>query len=212
MKKCLLMIVLLITSLSSFANGLLKGKITTTANQAIAGASVKNTVSDAKAIADGQGNYELNLPAGSYTIEYDAKGFSKKQIADILITDGITTTIDVVLSASKKNTINAVTVKSTFKKENINALITKQKNSATIMDAISAEAIKQVPAKNAADVVKRVSGITIIDNKYIVIRGLSDRYNAAYLNGSPLPSTDPDKKAFSFDIFPSKPYVPKKPF
>jgi hypothetical protein len=203
MKKCLLMIVLLITSLSSFANGLLKGKITTTANQAIAGASVKNTVSDAKAIADGQGNYELNLPAGSYTIEYDAKGFSKKQIADILITDGITTTIDVVLSASKKNTINAVTVKSTFKKENINALITKQKNSATIMDAISAEAIKQVPAKNAADVVKRVSGITIIDNKYIVIRGLSDRYNAAYLNGSPLPSTDPDKKAFSFDIFPS---------
>jgi len=37
----------------------------------------------------------------------------------------------------------------------------------------------------------------------VVVRGLNDRYNACFLNGSPLPSSEPDRKAFSFDIFPS---------
>lgn len=50
---------------------------------------------------------------------------------------------------------------------------------------------------------KRVSGASIQDGKYAVIRGLPDRYNAAYLNGSPLPSSEPDRRAFAFDIFPA---------
>ncbi|HLC83465.1 MAG TPA: TonB-dependent receptor, partial [Bacteroidia bacterium] len=49
----------------------------------------------------------------------------------------------------------------------------------------------------------RVSGASIQDNKFVIIRGLSDRYNTAMVNGLPLPSTEPDRKAFSFDIFPS---------
>ena len=48
-----------------------------------------------------------------------------------------------------------------------------------------------------------VSGASIQDNKFAVIRGLNDRYNAAFLNGAPLPSSESDRKAFSFDIFPS---------
>jgi TonB dependent receptor/TonB-dependent Receptor Plug Domain len=204
MKKILLLIALFALHLPSIANGVLKGKITNEALQELGSASIKiMSMPDSSFSADAQGNFDIALLPGTYTIVFDAKGYSKKEISDVIITDNNTTTFDVVLLANKKNKITGITVKSTFKKESTNALITKQKNSSTIMDAISAETIKQVPAKSAADVVKRVSGITIIDNKYIVIRGLSDRYNAAYLNGSPLPSTDPDKKAFSFDIFPS---------
>jgi TonB-dependent receptor len=50
---------------------------------------------------------------------------------------------------------------------------------------------------------KRISGASIQDNKFVIIRGLNDRYNAAYINGAPLPSSESDRKAFSFDIFPS---------
>ncbi len=203
MKNFLSFVLFFIISSGAFANGLLKGRVTTEALQSINNASIKISNVNEEVKTNAQGNYEISLLPGTYTIIFDANGYQKKEILDIVITEANTTTLDVILQPNKKNSLSGVIVKSTVKKENINTLIAKQKNSSTIMDAISAEAIKQVPAKSAADVVKRVSGITIVDNKYIVIRGLSDRYNAAYLNGSPLPSTDPDKKAFSFDIFPS---------
>src|SRR5690606_23150562 len=78
-----------------------------------------------------------------------------------------------------------------------------QKNSASVSDGISAEAIRRTPDKNTSDVLKRVSGASIQDNKFAIVRGLNERYNAAYLNGAPLPSSESDRKAFSFDIFPS---------
>jgi TonB-dependent receptor len=203
MKNGLILIALLVSSFVVLGNGFVKGKITNQALEVLVNASIVIDKKDSIMKSDAQGNYEIELPEGTYKITFDAKGYLKKEVADILIVDGNATIVDVTLQPNKKNSISGVTVKSTFKKESINTLIAKQKNSATIMDAISSEVIKQMPAKSAADVVKRVSGITIVDNKYIVIRGLSDRYNAAYLNSSPLPSTDPDKKAFSFDIFPS---------
>jgi TonB-dependent receptor len=78
-----------------------------------------------------------------------------------------------------------------------------QKNSANVSDGISAETIKRTPDKNTSDVLKRISGASIQDNRFVIVRGLNDRYNAALLNGAPLPSSEPDRKAFSFDIFPS---------
>ena len=57
--------------------------------------------------------------------------------------------------------------------------------------------------KNTGEVLRRVSGASIQDNKFVIIRGLSDRYNSAFINGAALPSSEPDKKAFSFDIIPS---------
>jgi hypothetical protein len=48
-----------------------------------------------------------------------------------------------------------------------------------------------------------VSGASVQDNKFVIVRGLSDRYNSAMLNSALLPSSEPDKKAFSFDMFPA---------
>jgi outer membrane receptor protein involved in Fe transport len=52
-------------------------------------------------------------------------------------------------------------------------------------------------------VIKRVTGASIQNDKFAVIRGLNDRYNASFINGAPLPSTESDRKAFAYDIFPS---------
>jgi outer membrane receptor protein involved in Fe transport len=180
------------------------GNIKNQSGQEILNASVKATnLQNAvfNATSDASGNYKLSVPNGVYLIEYDGKGYARKIFESVPVADS-SLELNVVLGPLSKK-MTGVTVKSTIKKENIQSLITLQKNSNSIMDAISAEAIKQIPSRNTADVMKRISGITLVDNKFIVVRGLSDRYNAAYLNGSPLPSTDPDKKAFAFDIFPS---------
>jgi outer membrane receptor protein involved in Fe transport len=192
-----------------FANGLIAQKnifgiIKNQNGQEIKAATVKATNKQNNVFtteSDINGAYTLSLPNGVYLIEYDGKGYARKMFESVPIQDS-NMELNVVLGPLSKK-MAGVTVKSTIKKENIQSLITLQKNSNSIMDAISAEAIKQIPSRNTADVMKRISGITLVDNKFIVVRGLSDRYNAAYLNGTPLPSTDPDKKAFAFDIFPS---------
>ena len=73
-----------------------------------------------------------------------------------------------------------------------------------VSDGISADLIKKSPDKNTSDVLKRISGTSVQENKYVVVRGMNDRYNEAMLNGFILPSSEPDRKTFAFDIFPSE--------
>lgn len=68
---------------------------------------------------------------------------------------------------------------------------------------MAADFIRRTPDKNTSEVLKRVSGTSIQDNKFVVVRGLSDRYNTALINNAQLPSSEPDKKAFSFEMIPS---------
>jgi TonB-dependent receptor len=87
--------------------------------------------------------------------------------------------------------------------ETVNTMLTIQKNSASVSDFITAEQIRRTPDRSTGDVIKRVSGASIQDDRFAIIRGLNDRYNAAFINGAPLPSTESDRKAFAFDIFPA---------
>ncbi len=107
------------------------------------------------------------------------------------------------LETSSSQNLQEVTVTVEIAKENTAALVLMQKNNASVSDGISAETIKRTPDKSTGDVLKRVSGASIQDNKFAIVRGLNERYNIAYINGAPLPSSESDRKAFSFDIFPS---------
>ncbi len=202
--KIILLSISLVISCWASAQSTIEGMVRNQSEQIISGAAIKATNSSNavfETTSDANGMYKLALPNGLYILEYDGKGYARKLFESVEIKDTLMQ-LNVILGPLNKK-MNGATVKTSIKKENIQGLISLQKNSVSIMDAISAEAIKQIPSRNTADVMKRISGITLVDNKFIVVRGLSDRYNAAYLNGAPLPSTDPDKKAFAFDIFPS---------
>ena len=99
--------------------------------------------------------------------------------------------------------VEGVTVTFKINKESTTELVKLQRNSVTSVDGINAETFKRTPDSKVSDVFKRVSGISVVDNKFVVVRGLNDRYNFALLNGLPLPSSESDKRSFSFDIFPS---------
>ena len=155
------------------------------------------------ALSDFDGNFTLSLPAGSYKILLTNFGYKNKTLSDVAVKAGQVQSLTVPLSEADATALEAVTVTGTATKENATALLVQQKNLASVSDGISAESIRRTPDRNTGDVLKRVSGASIQDNKFAIVRGLNDRYNAAYLNGAPLPSTEADRKAFSFDIFPS---------
>lgn len=148
-----------------------------------------------------------NVPIGIYKLEITYVGYAKKFVEDVKVRTNAATVTDI--SISEEATILAtsngegVVVTAKRKQETVNAILTLQKNNIAVSDGISGEAIKRSPDRSTAEVLKRVSGVTIQDNKFPIIRGLSDRYNLALVNGALLPSTETEKRAFSFDMFPS---------
>lgn len=184
--------------------GKIAGKVVdATSGEPLIGASVAIKDSKFGGITDVNGAYSMNkIPVGTYTLVINYLSYSTKEIPGIVVnTDKIT--FQNITLEKKSASMGGVSIETKVQRDNINTLILEQKNAPTVRDGISADAIRRTPDRNTGDVLKRVSGAAIQDNRFAIIRGLNDRYNAAFLNGAPLPSTESDRKAFSFDLFPS---------
>jgi TonB-dependent receptor len=198
MKKLLLIFTFLISTLAAFSQ--ISGTITDSiSNEPVIGVMVLIQGETGKgAITDINGKFELkNLDKPTYTLEVRYIGYHSQ-----FITVTSKDTLNIKLK-EKTLEIGTVTVRAKVNKESTTELVRQQSNSAVVQDGVNAETFKKTPDTKVSDVFKRVSGASVQDNKFVVIRGLNDRYNFALINGSPLPSSESDRKAFSFDIFPS---------
>ncbi|MDR3009630.1 MAG: TonB-dependent receptor [Sphingobacterium sp.] len=193
------------TTVYAQSSGKLMGTITNSkTGETITGVTVRILGTSRGGSSDVSGKYSIPaLPAGKYTVEYIYIGYSTKQVTEVEIKANDLTNLDIVLDNSEGQVLDQVVVTGSFKKESIGALYSQQKNSALISDGISSEQIRRSPDKNTSEALRRVSGTTIQDNKFVIVRGLSDRYNVAMMDGSVLPSTEANRRAFSFDIIPS---------
>jgi hypothetical protein len=72
-----------------------------------------------------------------------------------------------------------------------------------VSDGIGRKDIARSPDRNAAEAAKRVVGASIVGGRFVYVRGLGERYTNALLNGTPLPSPEPDRQAVPLDLFPS---------
>lgn len=206
MKKIVALLSLVIIVSTAIAQkARVTGKITNARNESLAGVTVKAGNATTQSNVDGQ--FTITVDANkSVTITFSYVGYKLKTISDLTLKANSEENISVLLEDNGKK-LDEVVVKSSSKSgargETVNALIAFQKNTNTVAQVISAEAIRRSPDKNTGEVLKRVPGLSVIDGKYLVVRGLADRYNQAMLNGVLLGTTEPDRKTFSFDIFPS---------
>ena len=205
MKTLLQWIFLLVSPILLSQTGGLKGTVLDESNgKPVPGINVVVKNTKYALSTDMDGNYIFrSIPAGTYEVEFSSMGYASKLVSEVIIKEKEITDLSPSLG-EQKNMLNEVVITRTkAKTESVKSLLIAQKNSISVSDGISAETIKRTPDKSTSDVIKRISGASIQDNKFVIIRGLNDRYNTAFINGSPLPSSEPDRKAFSFDIFPS---------
>ena len=155
------------------------------------------------ASTDLDGNFTIaKVPAGKHKVKVRYIGYQEKQ-DEVEVKAGEVTTLNMTLSEDAVVLKETVITGTVDKRDNESAIVMMQKNSTVIQSGISSEEMKRSPDKSSSDVIRRVSGSTIQDGKFAIIRGLADRYNLAMLNNVMLPSTEPDRKAFAFDVFPS---------
>lgn len=148
------------------------------------------------------GNYSIQLPPGKYTLVFRYVSFSTRKVTDIEVKPRQATRLNVLMTASSSS-LKEVVVTASYQRASVEGLYALQKNNAAVSDGISAEQIRATPDNNAAQVLKRVNGLTVQDDKFVTVRGLSERYNNVIMNGASLPSTEPNRRNFSFDVIPS---------
>ena len=154
------------------------------------------------AASDLDGSFSLeNVKAGQHLLKASYVGYYSQSIS-VKVKPGEIVKVDVVLQP-EGTTIDTLVIEAERILNNDAALLLLQKTAENIQDGISSQQIKRTGDATSSDVLKRVVGVSIVDNKFVFVRGTNERYSATTLNGVILPSTDPDKKAFSFDLFPS---------
>ncbi len=158
---------------------------------------------DKVATTDFDGKYTIQLPVGTYTIRFTYLGYTDKIVSDVIVKANDVTYLDILLDPSTTGLEEiVVTAKSIERSEN--ALLMLQRNSSNIQDGISYQEMSRMAVGNVASALTKVTGTSVQDGKYLVVRGLGDRYSISQLNGLPMPSLDPYRNSAQLDLIPVK--------
>ncbi|MFQ9996503.1 MAG: carboxypeptidase-like regulatory domain-containing protein, partial [Hoylesella buccalis] len=184
----------------------------------MAGQEISGTVVDAKSkepligatieiaggkpagVTDMDGRFRLTgLKEQKYTLIIRYVSYKAKALRGVL-----TGTTDLVVEMNAdEQTLKEVQITAAVKQTTETAMVQLAKESPYVMSNISSQEIRRTQDSNAGEVIRRVPGVSLIEDKFVMVRGLSQRYNNVWVNGGAVPSSEADSRAFSFDIVPS---------
>ncbi|HEX5753024.1 MAG TPA: TonB-dependent receptor [Archangium sp.] len=166
-------------------------------------ATVKVVTGGQKSVlTDIDGNYQLALPPGKYDLRVFYDVYEGRRITGVIVEQGKATKLDVQLSADA-GAVQEVVVEARADRRAEGALLQERKKAAAVSDAISSQEIARTPDSSASDAVKRVVSVTVVDGRFMLLRGLGGRYSVTLLNGALLPSPEPDEPSVPLDLFPT---------
>ena len=154
----------------------------------------------ATALTDENGRFTLALPAGAYQLDISYPSY-KTATQTLTVAAETVTTVAVTLLLDVPDEV--IDVSGTLDTRSAVAVLERRRKATSVSDLLSAEEIARSPDSSANDAMKRVVSVSVIDGKYVALRGLEGRYVTTLLNGVPLPSTEPDRNAVPLDLFPT---------
>lgn len=160
---------------------------------------IKGTTTGASTDLDGK--YFFKAEPGNHTVAVSFVGFRTVE-RQVDLQPGATVTVNMEMAADGIQ-MEAVEVVKERRSETESAVMMETKMSEQVVNGMGREQIAKSQDRTAGDVVKRIPGVTMVGDRFIMIRGLADRYNTVMLNDVLAPSMEPDRRAFSFDILPS---------
>jgi TonB-dependent receptor len=165
------------------------------ANATIKGTSINTTTNE-------KGEYILKIEPGVYKIEFSFIGYENVEVP-VTVKDGAIVEVNISLGSGGYQ-LKDVVIQNVKRKNTESALVLEMKEAKQVISAISAEQMKKGTDNNAAEAMQRVPGVTIVNGRYVMIRGLSQRYNNVLINNALAPSTEVDLRTFSFDLIPTQ--------
>ena len=169
--------------------------------ETLIGAVITVDGTNVKAITNIDGNFQIDGldKEKTYTLYINYVGYKTQKIDGVQAKDAD----QVIALQPDEQQLKEVTVTAVERRNTDAAMIQVAKNSPVIVSNVSAQEISRTQDTNAGEVIRRVPGVSLIDDKFVMVRGLSQRYNNVWVNGGAVPSSEADSRAFSFDIIPS---------
>ena len=225
MKRCLSIVVLSFLALAhpTFAQtGTVSGSVLDRqTGDPLVGAIVFLEGTQIGITCDIEGRFQLfDVPIGTYVLASSMIGYQDASIIGVEVQDGEVAKLTITLAPEALELDDEVVVEAKALRNTGAALLKERQKAPAVSDAISAEEISRAGSGNAAEAMSHVTGASVVDGKYVYIRGLGDRYSSVQLNGSSLPNADPDKRSVPMDLFPTalldnivttKSFTPDKP-
>ena len=174
-----------------------------TTGEALVGAVVEVTGTDNRTVTDTDGHFAFDgLTGKTCKIAVSYLGYQKKEIDGVQVTPSTQKDLEVRMKADEQQ-LHDVTVTAVVRRNTEAAAVQEMKSSSVIVSNVSAQEISKTQDSNAGEVIRRIPGVSLIDDKFVMVRGLSQRYNNVWINGGAVPSSEADSRAFSFDMIPS---------
>lgn len=202
MKFYLFTTLMFIAGISHAQTGQLTGKVQSESGLKVTSAKIFALGQKDTATSDMEGRFRLILPAGEHEIIVQSKLFAEFNDS-VIIKTGDETFLNPVLATIQSMGTTVIRGVRKAKQNTVSGAIRAKQLDTRMVEVIGAEEFKKTTIRTTSDALKRIPGATIMEGKFANIRGMFDRYNAGYLNGAPLPSTETDRKAFSFDVIPA---------
>lgn len=192
------------TQNTSTATPALYGTVTDAATkEPVIGATVIITGTNIGTSTDTNGQYSIkNTPKGEFTVTIIYLSYKTLVSSPIKMAGNRSYQLDAALVEQSSELDNIIVVASRPVGTDA-GLVSQMRDMTGVASGVSAQTITKTQDKDAAEVVRRVPGISILDDKFIVVRGLAQRYNNVWVNGASVPGSEADSRAFSFDIIPS---------
>ncbi len=186
-------------------SGIIRGQVNDATNgEPLIGTSVLIQGTTTGAITDLDGKFSIeNVTPGVYNLRISYVSYETKIITDVVVNGGEVTVLNNIKLAETYQDLGEVVVTAEAIRSSESALLTIQKKSPVVLDAIAAEAFSRSGDRDAASAVGRVTGVSVEGGKYVYVRGLGDRYSQTALNGAKIPGLDPNKNTVQLDLFPS---------
>ncbi|HQV75287.1 MAG: carboxypeptidase-like regulatory domain-containing protein [Flavobacteriales bacterium] len=163
-------------------------------NVAIKGTSTGGTT-------DLDGKFSFDADAGEHVLLVSFVGYEAvEKTITVIAGQTVNANHELKSQAIEMKTVEVVTTRRT---ETESAVVMETRQSEQVVNGMGREQISKGQDRTAGDVVKRIPGVTMVGDRFVMIRGLADRYNTVMLNDVIAPSMEPDRRAFSFDILPS---------
>ncbi len=204
MKKIVFFFSIIVSGLMLHAQtGVIKGTIVdATTKEALIGAAVYIQGTTQGTSADIYGTFKIEkAPVGQQTLVISFIGYKKKEIKiQVDAIKEISLSVELEMDAEM---LDVIVISDERKTNTENAVLMEIKEAKSVVSGISREQIARSQDKNAAQVMQRIPGINIVDNRFVMIRGVNSRYNSVLINNVVAPSTEVDRRTFSFDLISS---------
>ena len=170
---------------------------------ALPGVPVTVVGAETTVYTDVDGRYEVDLPPGSYQLKVMMEGY-RERLVSVDVVEGARPTVDVALSMagfSEQVTVAGQSLNAAA--SSAEAQLAERKNAQVITDNVGSQEMRANGDSDAAEAMQRVTGLSVVGNQYVFVRGLGERYSNTTLGGAVIPTTEPDKKVVPLDLFPT---------